>query len=125
MKTEEKIGFDVAEYDNNYHFYYNTRNSMVVCTTAYKGKTIRGVAKCSPEDTFDLEVGKKLAYLRCRYKFAKKKAAQASGVYAKAFTEALRINKYLDRVISFISDTGYELAKAQEDLAKFEHELNI
>lgn len=38
---------------------------MVVVTTKYEGKTIKGVAKCAPEDTFDVEVGTKLAKLRC------------------------------------------------------------
>lgn len=44
---------------------------MVVATTKYEGKKVRAVAKCHPEDTFDLKVGIRLAVLRCDTKVRK------------------------------------------------------
>ena len=51
--------------------YFTNGENMVVAVSSYKGRTIRGVAKCSEEDEFDLETGKKLAAARCAMKIAK------------------------------------------------------
>ena len=40
-------------------------NNKVICISTYAKKVVRGVAKCSPNDNFDIEIGKKLAQLRC------------------------------------------------------------
>jgi hypothetical protein len=45
---------------------------MVVVTTTYKGKTIRGVARCAPEDEFNKIIGEKLARTRCESKLYNK-----------------------------------------------------
>ena len=53
----------------NYKYYTNNKN-VVVAVSTYAGKKVRGVAKCAPEDTFDLEDGKYLAAARCNEKIA-------------------------------------------------------
>ena len=57
--------------------YFTNGENMVVAVSSYKGRTIRGVAKCSEEDEFDLETGKKLAAARCAMKIAKKRVKYA------------------------------------------------
>ena len=59
-----------------YRYYTNGKN-VVVAVASYKGRTIRGVAKCSEQDEFDLETGKKLAAARCAVKIAKKRVKYA------------------------------------------------
>ena len=55
-------------------YFYSVGNNKVVCITHYRGKSIRGIAKCDTEyDLFDPEVGMKLAKLRCDLKVAEKK----------------------------------------------------
>ena len=51
--------------------YFTNGENVVVAVSSYKGRTIRGVAKCSEQDEFDLETGKKLAAARCAMKVAK------------------------------------------------------
>lgn len=46
---------------------YKADNKVIV-TTRYQNKTIKGVAKCAPEDKFDFEVGQQLAEYRCTQK---------------------------------------------------------
>lgn len=53
-----------------YRYYTNGKN-IVVAVASYAGQTIRGVAKCSEQDEFDLEIGKELAAARCAVKIAK------------------------------------------------------
>lgn len=52
---------------------YYTNGEIVVAVASYKGRTIRGVAKCSEQDEFDLETGKKLAAARCAMKIARER----------------------------------------------------
>ena len=53
--------------------YYTNGENVVVAVASYKGRTIRGVAKWSEQDEFDLETGKKLAAARCAMKIAKER----------------------------------------------------
>ena len=55
--------------------YYTNGKDIVVAKSSYAGDVVRGVAKCSPEDKFDLEAGKKIAAGRCAIKVAKKRVA--------------------------------------------------
>ena len=53
-----------------YRYYTNGKN-VVIAVASYAGQTIRGVAKCSEQDEFDLETGKELAAVRCEVKIDK------------------------------------------------------
>lgn len=44
----------------------------VIAISRYKGKTVRGIAKCCDTDTFKVESGKALAVERCMQKIAEK-----------------------------------------------------
>ena len=58
-----------------YRFYVN--GNQVICVSSYAKKPVKGVAKCSPEDTFNEEIGKQLAKLRCDAKVAKQRVKRA------------------------------------------------
>lgn len=61
-------------YNNTeYNIYVIESRRMVVATTKYEGKKVRAVARCHPEDTFDLKVGIRLAVLRCELEMYKMK----------------------------------------------------
>lgn len=57
---------------------YTDGKSKVIVTSTFAGRTVRGVAKCSPEDKFDLQTGIELAQLRCDVKVAQKRRERAS-----------------------------------------------
>lgn len=58
-----------------YRFY--EAGNKVICVSTFAKKDVRGIAKCSPNDDFDLEQGRRLAQLRCDKKIAKKRLAKA------------------------------------------------
>ena len=58
-----------------YKFIQN--GNKVIALTRDDGKTIRGVAICSENDTFDLEKGKELAAARCALKVARRRWQRA------------------------------------------------
>ena len=116
---------DIAEYGEKYHFYHNAETGTVVCTTLYKGQIIRGVAKCNPDDNFDLAVGKRLAHLRCKQKFIQKKVKRAHMAHVEAIhAEAVARDK-LYQAYEFVNDTEYQLELATNELDNLERELGI
>ena len=83
-----------------YKFYIDEKNRKVIAVTRYAGRKVRAVAKCAPEDEFNIEIGTKLAIARCEWKVAKIKLRNAGSCYmkaAKAADEAaLRLSKMKD-----------------------------
>lgn len=123
MKLEQ-TNSDINVYGKKYHFYYNEESRTIVCTTTYKGQMVRGIAKCDPNDEFDLDDGKKLAYLRCKAKFARKKLRRASKACLDAFVVANRANYNLDKAQEFKEDSDAQLTSALNELRDFEAKLN-
>lgn len=109
--------------NDKYNFYYDSANRCVICTTVYKGKIIRAVAKCSQEDSFNLETGKKLAYLRCKYKFLRKKSKIAADSYAKAWVAKTKAERVCNNTAGFVDDVKCELTAVKQALMEFENSL--
>ena len=114
---------DLLNYGDKYHFYHNAATNTIVCTTTYKTHTIRGVAKCDPDDNFDLETGKRLAYLRCRLKYAQKKAKRSLVAYRDAAYAEARARNHLNNMIDFVQDSEEQVNVASNELIKFEDYL--
>lgn len=121
----EKTYADIAEYGEKYHFYYHEANRTIVCTTMYKGQMVRGIAKCNPEDTMDIETGKKLSYLRCYEKYSRKKAQRARKAYNEAvIAKAIMDNKF-GKATDFVNDADNQLLIAKNMLLEVEQKLNL
>jgi hypothetical protein len=112
-KTDE----DVSLYGDKCNFYLDEKNKTVVCTTVYKNESIKGLATCSPEDEFDISVGKALAYARCKQKLAKRKLLHAQKVYSKAAEDEARANKKLLNAFLFVRDSEEYLKNSNEYLS--------
>ena len=115
-KTEE----DLNLYGDKCNFYIDKKNRTVVCATTYKGESIRGVAKCDPADDFNIDVGKVLAYARCRQKLAKKKLAHSKRVYAKALADEMKAKNNVMKAFVFMHDSEEYLKNSNKEL----NELN-
>ena len=52
---------------NRYRYIIDSEETpkKVIVLSKYAGKDVRGIAKCSPNDKFDIETGRVLATLRC------------------------------------------------------------
>ncbi len=116
---------DLMTYGRKYNFYYNEDSKTIVCTTLYKGQMARGIAKCDPTDNFDMDTGKKLAYLRCKQKFARKKLKRANKAYSDAIAAEARAKNNLCKAADFLDDAVFQLSAAKHELDMFEKSLNI
>ena len=114
---------DYLEYGDRYKFYYNKDGKTVICTNLYKGQVIRGVSKCNPEDEFNLELGKKLAYLRCRKKVLHKKLKRAYKAEHDAIIAESRAKYNLYGAREFVSDSEMQLDKIIDELVTLEGQL--
>ena len=118
-KTEE----DLLLYGDKCNFYIDKKNRTVVCATTYKNERLRGIAKCDPADDFDIDVGKVLAYARCRQKLAKKKLAHSKKVYAKALADELKAKNNAMKAFVFMHDSEEYLRQSNNELKELNKRL--
>ena len=90
---------------NNYKVYIDEKNKTVIAVCRYAGRNIRAVAKCAPEDTFDIEFGTKLAKARCDLKVARVKNQNASAAYMKASITADEAQRKYDKMKQYYIDS--------------------
>lgn len=91
---------------------------QVIAVSTYAGRTVRGVAKCDPRDTFDLETGKKLAAARCAYKIAEKRKARATTEFRKAAAAADEAVKRFEEMKQYFYDSVDQLDETIDEIKK-------
>lgn len=96
--------------------HYTDGFGKVIATSTYAGKTVRGVAKCSDRDEFDMESGVKLAEARCNARIAVKRAANAQRLYDIAVEELARAQARVDAMAQYRIDADAAVIKANEDV---------
>lgn len=72
--------------------------------------TVRGVAKCAPEDTFDVKTGKRIALSHLRHKTIR-------SILKLVLRRAKTINKEHDRLTAMIDD-GVKFLETENDRLK-------
>ena len=105
---------------------YNTYTNgvdKVIVTSTYAGKTVRGIAKCSSEDKFDLEIGKKLAKARCDEKvaFKRMRSAQRRLVHTRQVVSDILV--YLHKVEEYETDAHMAWVFARNERENLEKTL--
>ena len=98
-------------------------NNKVICISTYAKKVVRGVAKCSPNDNFDIEIGKRLAQLRCDEKIADKRANRALDKYLEAEDILAEAKADYDDMRRYYDDSEHKHDKALADLVEFEKNI--
>ena len=101
---------------NNYK-YVITPNKIIALST-YAGRTVRGIAKCHPSDTFNTDFGKALAAARCNQKVASKRYARARKEYNKICEEYKVFNARAQKVCDYLKDAAQADQDAKLYLAK-------
>lgn len=96
--------------------FYTDGSNKIVAVSSYAGKTVRGVAKCDPRDSFNQEAGQDLAVARCAMKIADKRYARAQREYAKAQAAVEVANARLNKMASYVRDASVEVSDAQKRL---------
>lgn len=95
-----------------YKFYVN--GNMIVCVSHYAGKSVRGIAKCSPEDNFDLEFGKRLAKARCDLKVADKRMDRAIKTKTDLAEEREALRVKMHKANEYYDDARDQLFDAED-----------
>ena len=104
----------------NYNYKYVViPGKKIIAISTYAGRTVKGVAKCHPNDEFDVEFGKKLAAARCNEKVADKRFQRATNKYDAAFHKLLEAQKEINRVRVYLEDSYNALDAARRKV----HEL--
>lgn len=104
---------------NKYQFYtakkVNGEPYRVIAVSTYAGRKVRGVAKCAPDDKFDMDKGKMLAAARCNLKVAEKRKNRAMKKKAEAIRKRDEANEHYSNMFSYFTDSfiAYEEAKAK------------
>ena len=104
----------------DYKYVVDEEKKVVVALSTFAGQTVRGVARCSEKDTFDIETGKKLAAARCSLKIAEKRMKRASLCSGMA-SDALKFwTEREAQMRSYEVDSVSAYKEAIEALAKIE-----
>lgn len=96
-----------------YKFY--TAGNKVIAVSSFAGATVRGVAKCNPNDEFDLQYGMALAAARCQEKIAAKRCKRAYSKVDEAKAQVNTALAHLEKMMHYESD-----AEANYNIASYE-----
>ena len=101
----------------NYNYKYVViPGEKVIAISTYAGRTVKGVAKCHPNDTFDVEFGKKLAAARCNEKISYKRLTRALNKFGEAVDESIAADEKMKRMRVYVLDAGAAHEEAQRVL---------
>lgn len=103
---------------DRYRFYFKKRkgdNYDIIAVSTFAGKEVRGIAKCGPEDEFNLEFGKKLAAARCNAKIAHKRKELAKKKFNKAVEATILAEGHEHAMAEYLADSinAYDFAIQQ------------
>ena len=107
----------------NYKIYTDEKNRAVIAVCHYAGRKVRSVAKCRPEDTFDVEFGTRLAIARCEIKIARIKERNAGTKYLQASKAADEAEKRFAEMKQYYIDSVDQYDEAVENLNKILKEI--
>lgn len=93
---------------------------VVVATSTYAGKTVRGVARCHPNDEFDIDKGIQLAVYRCNLKVADKRQARACRKVKEAKLALYEAQVFLDKMLDYRAQSVSDYLSAKDDLEDIE-----
>ncbi len=101
---------------SKYKYKYYTAPNKVIAVSTYAGKVVKGVAKCDPRDTFDLEKGAALAKARCDMKIAEKRCKRAQSQYLEAGKIVANAKEHYNRMESYFNDSVDAYQKAYNEV---------
>ena len=103
---------------------FKIEGNTVTATTMYAGNLISATARCSPFDTFNEEIGEKLAEKRLEYKVAKKRERYYTDVMDARYKQFFELSKDLARICKKRGDAANKFYAAEEDLDDYINEIN-
>lgn len=98
-------------------------NNKIICLSTYAKKVVRGIAKCSPNDNFSVEIGERLAQLRCDFKIAEKRMNRAYQKYMDARQVLFEAQKHFDEMNKYYDESCWKYNEAQRVLYNFQRNI--
>ena len=102
--------------------FHTDGHSKVIAVSSFAGQTVRGVAKCAPNDEFDLEYGKRLAAARCAVKIASKRMNRAECKINMAFEAVNTAIVHLYDMLGYSASAEVNMTNAMAELTKISSE---
>lgn len=99
---------------------FTDNEKKVYAVSSFAGRPIRGVAKCSDKDSFNLETGKEIAKARCALKVADKRLVRAAEKLSLALKNVHDANAHLDRMNEYYWDSVKARDEAEKTLEDIE-----
>lgn len=87
------------------NYKYIVTPTKVIALSTYGGRTVRGIAKCHPNDNFDEKFGKALAAARCNEKVAAKRYERAKSEYVNMVKELHTMEAKAHKVADYVRDS--------------------
>ena len=98
---------------DRYNYVVIPEKKKVVAYSTYAGQSVRGIAKCAPDDEFDVEFGKKLAAARCNVKVARKRFKRALEQRDAAWDNFIKAEDQLMKEEDYVDDSNVALTEAE------------
>ena len=112
----------MKDYPREKYKYFVGPNKVVAVST-YAGRKVRGIAKCSPEDTSDLEKGKQLAAARCALKVAEKRKRRADAKWDEAEKAYRAAEQHRRNMTDYWHDSRDALMFARDTVTELEQKM--
>lgn len=107
-------------YHNGHKYQIDTsQDEKIVAMSSFAGIPVKGIAKCDPNDVYDMEKGIKLAIRRCDEKIAVKKMARGQQKLAAAEKEFEAAKERLEMMQQYADDAEINLVKTSKELADY------
>lgn len=108
----------MSHFKNPTFEFHTDGHSKVIAVSSFAGQTVRGVAKCAPNDEFDLEYGKRLAAARCVAKIANKRMNRAEDKVNEAVEAVSTAIGHLYDMLCYSASAEANMTNAMVELAK-------
>lgn len=97
----------------------------IIAISYYRGKTIKGIAKCSPEDEYNEELGRKIAEARCNEAVNRYRLKGAYANCEQLVIEAENIKRKLQKASKYLIETQKQYDISVEKINNIMEECNI
>lgn len=105
---------EIENMNKRYKFFQH--DNEVIAVSSFAGRTVKGVARCHPNDEFDTEKGKKLAAARCNQKIAMKRMKRANEKFFEATQLSIEAKRKLEKERLYFMDAVDALDEATAEL---------
>ena len=104
----------------DYKYRIDEEHKTVVARSTFAGRTVVGIARCAPEDTFNVDSGKKLAAARCALKIAEKRMKRAEDCLSVANEAVEYWTRRQEQMKAYETDSVNAYTEAVTKLASLE-----